>query len=352
MLLKNFKHFLLRKPTKTKQQSAAPVIIPSVQLRDEATGDEFVEKDPTGRYLRCSEILGRGGSKIVYKGFDQILGIEVAWNQVTIKPDKLDTLFSEVNLLQSLKHENIMKIFHYWVDDENKNLNLITELFTSGSLRNYCINKHKNIGIQAIKNWARQILTGLHYLHTHSPRIIHRDIKCDNLLVNGSNGEVKIGDFGIAIMMDQDQSSVPSVVRGTPEFMAPEIYEEGGEFNELVDIYAFGMCMLEMCTLEYPYSECTNMAQIRKKVTSGIKPECLAKVKDPQVREFIEKCLVPASERLSAMELLKDPFLATPEDALFQRANINKPLLSHREYNKGVDSDTCSSGSKIGRAHV
>lgn len=53
---------------------------------------------------------------------------------------------------------------------------------------------------------------------------------------------------------------------GTPEFMAPELYEE--EYNELVDIYSFGMCMLELVTFEYPYSECKNPAQIFKKVTS------------------------------------------------------------------------------------
>lgn len=53
---------------------------------------------------------------------------------------------------------------------------------------------------------------------------------------------------------------------GTPEFMAPELYEE--EYNELVDIYAFGMCLLELVTVEYPYFECANAAQIYKKVTS------------------------------------------------------------------------------------
>ena len=53
---------------------------------------------------------------------------------------------------------------------------------------------------------------------------------------------------------------------GTPEFMAPEVYAEA--YNELVDIYSFGMCMLEMITFEYPYSECTHPAQIYKKVIS------------------------------------------------------------------------------------
>lgn len=53
---------------------------------------------------------------------------------------------------------------------------------------------------------------------------------------------------------------------GTPEFMAPEMYEE--KYDEAVDVYAFGMCILEMATSEYPYSECQNAAQIYRKVTS------------------------------------------------------------------------------------
>lgn len=56
------------------------------------------------------------------------------------------------------------------------------------------------------------------------------------------------------------------LVPGTPEFMAPEMYEE--HYDEAVDVYAFGMCMLEMATSEYPYSECQNAAQIYRKVTS------------------------------------------------------------------------------------
>uniref|UniRef100_A0A5K1BAM3 non-specific serine/threonine protein kinase n=1 Tax=Nymphaea colorata TaxID=210225 RepID=A0A5K1BAM3_9MAGN len=61
-------------------------------------------------------------------------------------------------------------------------------------------------------------------------------------------------------------------------------------------------------TFEYPYSECRNPAQIYKKVSSGIKSAVLGKVKDPYVKMLIEKCLVRASERPSARELLKDPF--------------------------------------------
>ncbi|PIN00066.1 Non-specific serine/threonine protein kinase [Handroanthus impetiginosus] len=110
------------------------------------------------------------------------------------------------------------------------------------------------------------------------------------------------------------QQPIAKSVIGTPEFMAPELYDE--EYNELVDIYSFGMCMLEMFTCEYPYSECKNQAQIYKKVTSGIKPAAFEKVKDPEVKRFIEMCLLPASQRLSAAELLKVPFLLSeyPKD--------------------------------------
>lgn len=54
-----------------------------------------------------------------------------------------------------------------------------------------------------MKNWARQILRGLLYLHSHDPPIIHRDLKCDNIFVNGNNGEVKIGDLGLATILRQ-----------------------------------------------------------------------------------------------------------------------------------------------------
>ncbi|PKA58252.1 putative serine/threonine-protein kinase WNK1 [Apostasia shenzhenica] len=104
---------------------------------------------------------------------------------------------------------------------------------------------------------------------------------------------------------------------GTPEFMAPEVYE--GAYNELVDIYSFGMCVLEMVTLEYPYSECTHPAQIYKKVISGTKPNAFYKVQDPEVRDFIEKCIARAAGRLSARELINDPFLRSDEQSLSTR---------------------------------
>ncbi|KAK4781957.1 hypothetical protein SAY86_016059 [Trapa natans] len=281
----------------------------------EEPDDEFVEIDPTSRYGRYKEVLGRGAFKKVYRAFDVLEGIEVAWNQVKVSDflrnsEDLERLYSEVHLLKALKHKNIIKFYNSWIDTKQKNINFITEIFTSGTLRQYR-KKHTHVDVRALKKWARQILEGLLYLHSHNPPIIHRDLKCDNIFVNGNQGEVKIGDLGLAAILNQ-ATSAHSVI-GTPEFMAPELYEE--EYNELVDIYAFGMCLLELVTFEYPYVECANAAQIYKKVTSGIKPASLEKVSDPRVRAFIEKCITNVSDRLSAKELLMDPFLQSDEES-------------------------------------
>ncbi|KAI4350043.1 hypothetical protein L6164_010570 [Bauhinia variegata] len=269
---------------------------------------EFVEVDPTGRYGRYNEILGKGASKTVYRAFDEYQGIEVAWNQVKVydflqSPEDLERLYCEIHLLKTLKHKNIMKFYTSWVDTANRNINFVTEMFTSGTLRQYRL-KHRRVNIRAVKHWCRQILRGLLYLHSHDPPVIHRDLKCDNIFINGNQGEVKIGDLGLAAIL---RKSHAAHCVGTPEFMAPEVYEEA--YNELVDIYSFGMCVLEMVTFEYPYSECTHPAQIYKKVISGKKPDALYKVSDPEVRQFVEKCLATVSLRLSARELLEDPFL-------------------------------------------
>nr|XP_011468629.1 PREDICTED: serine/threonine-protein kinase WNK8-like [Fragaria vesca subsp. vesca] len=268
---------------------------------DASDYDEFVEQDPTGRYYRYDDVLGKGAFKTVYKAFDEDEGIEVAWSKVKPADDaELHRLFSEIDLLKSLKHDNIIKIFSWWVSEDDgkgkkkKTVNMITELFTSGSLKQYR-KKHTNVEVKAIKKWARQILKGLSYLHSHDPPIVHRDLKCDNVFINGFNGEVKIGDFGFALVM-HGQGSTEHEVIGTPEFIAPEMYEEN--YNELVDIYSFGS----------------------------------------QVKQFIEKCLVPASRRLSAIELLDDPFLAADDSKVPRSFPMDIDTASDRVSSKSSSS--------------
>lgn len=276
--------------------------------------EPFVEVDPTRRYGRYAELLGIGAVKKVYRAFDQEEGIEVAWNQVKLKQfdgDKvmIDRLFCEVRLLRSLKNKNIIALYSVWEDKQHNTLNFITEVCTSGNLREYR-KKHKHVSLRALKKWSKQILKGLEYLHTHEPCIIHRDLNSSNLFVNGNIGQVKIGDLGLAAIVGR--SHIAHSILGTPEFMAPELYEE--DYNELVDIYSFGMCLIEMVTMEIPYSECNNVARIYRKVTSGLRPAALDKVKDLEVKAFIEKCLAPPEERPSATVLLTDPFFKGIDD--------------------------------------
>eukprot|EP00062_Callorhinchus_milii_P011991 gi/632958560/ref/XP_007895106.1/ PREDICTED: serine/threonine-protein kinase WNK4 [Callorhinchus milii] len=157
---------------------------------------------------------------------------------------------------------------------------------------------------KVLQRWSRQILKGLHFLHTRSPPIIHRDLKCDNIFITGPTGSVKIGDLGLATL--KSASFAKSVI-GTPEFMAPEMYEE--KYDEAVDVYAFGMCLLEMATSEYPYSECQNAAQIYRKVTSGVKPSSFHKVNVPELKEIIEGCIRQNNDkRYTIQELLDHAF--------------------------------------------
>ncbi|KAJ1273804.1 hypothetical protein BS78_05G012700 [Paspalum vaginatum] len=273
-------------------------------------GNGYVETDPTGRYGRFDELLGKGAMKSVYRGFDEERGVEVAWNQASLadvlrSPDAVQRMYSEVQLLRTLRHDAIIGFHASWVDVPRRTFNFITELFSSGTLRSYRL-RYPRVSLRAVRSWARQILRGLAYLHAHDPPVIHRDLKCDNVFVNGHRGQVKIGDLGLAAVLRGAGQAAHSVI-GTPEFMAPEMYDE--EYDERVDVYALGMCVLEMVTVEYPYSECSNPAQIYKKVTARKLPDAFYRVEDDDARRFIGRCLVAASGRPSAAELLLDPFL-------------------------------------------
>lgn len=115
---------------------------------------------------------------------------------------------------------------------------------------------------------------------------------------------MKIGDLGMAAIVGKNH--LAHSILGTPEYMAPELYEE--DYTEMVDIYSFGMCLLEMATNEIPYSECDSIAKIYKKVTTGVKPQAMTKVMDPELKAFIDRCIAQPRARPAASDLLKDPF--------------------------------------------
>ncbi|OAD06051.1 hypothetical protein MUCCIDRAFT_117701, partial [Mucor lusitanicus CBS 277.49] len=307
---------------------------PPSEINDQSSShdsEKVVEVSPNERYVKLNTLLGKGAYKVVYKAIDREEGYEVAWNtmQSMQSPNNKD-LEHEIQILKSVRHPNIIAFHDAWYG-ENEFV-FITELMTSGTLREYIRKLAPLPNLKIIKRWSRQILKGLAYLHGHNPPIIHRDIKCDNIFINGAHGEVKIGDMGTAEM----KLGKKYTVIGTPEFMAPEMYEEQG-YNEKVDIYAFGMCLLEMATGEYPYGECKNAAQIYKKVSAGIKPACLLKVQNPEVLNVIENCLSNEDERMSAQEILEHSFLAVEPDVVLLAADPDNVHLTLQVVFKGMD---------------
>ncbi|KAJ3372162.1 Serine/threonine-protein kinase wnk4 [Kappamyces sp. JEL0680] len=289
--------------------------------------------------------LGKGAYKEVFKAFDQEEGVEVAWNQIrvtTLNSPDITRIHREIQILQSLRNENIINLLYSWrapsTTHDKDDIFFITEFMSSGSLKGYIKKTKGMIKPKIIRNWCKQILNGLHYLHSRDHPIIHRDLKCENIFINGNNGQAKIGDLGLAVVKATQHLSS---VLGTPQFMAPELYDE--KYDEKVDIYAFGMVVLEIATKEYPYGECTNQAQIYRKVSSGIKPAALSQVVDPEIRAFIDLCIEhDPLKRPSAAELLEHPFFTS---SLLYPATGDAQHLGSSASNSVVDVDSVGGSS-------
>ncbi|XP_077355164.1 serine/threonine-protein kinase WNK1 isoform X11 [Festucalex cinctus] len=274
-----------------------------VQDDIEEAETKAVGTSPDGRFLKFDIEIGRGSFKTVYKGLDTETTVEVAWCELQdrkLSKSERQRFKEEAGMLKGLQHPNIVRFYDSWEGPckGKKCIVLVTELMTSGTLKTY-LKRFKVMKIKVLRSWCRQILKGLHFLHTRAPPIIHRDLKCDNIFITGPTGSVKIGDLGLATLK---RASFAKSVIGTPEFMAPEMYEE--KYDESVDVYAFGMCMLEMATSEYPYSECQNAAQIYRRVTSGVKPGSFDKVAIPEVKEIIEGCIRTNKDERYAIKIL------------------------------------------------
>uniref|UniRef100_A0A8B9Q6X7 non-specific serine/threonine protein kinase n=1 Tax=Apteryx owenii TaxID=8824 RepID=A0A8B9Q6X7_APTOW len=299
-------------PTSTAGSASAA----SREFEERRTQQEDIEEletkavgiSPDGRFLKFDIEIGRGSFKTVYKGLDTETTVEVAWCELQdrkLSKSERQRFKEEAGMLKGLQHPNIVRFYDSWESTVKgkKCIVLVTELMTSGTLKTY-LKRFKVMKIKVLRSWCRQILKGLQFLHTRTPPIIHRDLKCDNIFITGPTGSVKIGDLGLATLK---RASFAKSVIGTPEFMAPEMYEE--KYDESVDVYAFGMCMLEMATSEYPYSECQNAAQIYRRVTSGVKPASFDKVAIPEVKEIIEGCIRQnKGERYAIKDLLNHAF--------------------------------------------
>nr|XP_023914600.1 cysteine-rich receptor-like protein kinase 3 isoform X2 [Quercus suber] len=196
-------------------------------------------------YFHNSNKLGQGGSGSVYKG---ILpdGKVVAIKRLFFKnPQWVDDFFNEVNLISGINHKNLVKQLGCSITGPESLL--VYEYVPNQSLHDHFSVKENlrllrwDVRFKIILGTAE----GLAYLHEESNlRIIHRDIKLSNILLDG-DFEPKIADFGLARLFPGDKTHISTEIAGTLGYLAPE-YMVHGKLTEKADVYSFGILVLEV----------------------------------------------------------------------------------------------------------
>ena len=284
----------------------------------------FINSDITAfdKYMRTNEKLGEGISKHVYVGFDIIYGKKIAWGSIKIPMDEFGRkeIINEIEIMKKISGKNkyIIKLIDVFYNEFNAELISITEYANTGSLHDY-ITTYGQLHETTTKIWGKQILKGLVFLHNNN--IIHRDLKPKNIFIN--DGKIIIGDFGSS----KETKDKTTTFVGTLIFMAPEFYSQ--EYDNKIDIWAFGLCLIQMITGEIPYWEYINVvmfisAQVKK-------PESLKKVKQVILKKIIKLCLNkspikrPTSNHLITLEFFNDIVTERINDIDIQE--IKKQLL-------------------------
>ncbi|VDL93924.1 unnamed protein product [Schistocephalus solidus] len=298
---------------KEREKKKEEEMLKKYQAEQEAK-QKAAAKSKCGRWIKHNIKIGEGGYKFVYRGYDCVEARNVAWCE--FKPEHVDTkekrqaMYRETEIMLKMNHPHIVRcfdVFREWTNEESpdhpleeKGIVIIQELMGEGTL--------KRLPSKMCLSSFYSILDALRYMHHKlEPPILHRDLKADNCFLYGASDEeylnVKVGDFGLATHVG---NSGRKTMLGTLGFMAPEIFDE--KYDEKVDIYAFGMLMLEVMTNRTPYDECDTMIQVAAKTMSGHGPDLMQKICNPTVRMVISACIHPlACFRPTAEELYFHP---------------------------------------------
>ncbi|KHN26046.1 Mitogen-activated protein kinase kinase kinase 1 [Glycine soja] len=279
------------------------------------TGPRSNSISPNGRIKRVitagnwqkGDLLGRGSFGSVYEGISED-GFFFAVKEVSLLDQgnqgrqSVYQLEQEIALLSQFEHENIVQYIGTEMDASN--LYIFIELVTKGSLRN--LYQRYNLRDSQVSAYTRQILHGLKYLHERN--IVHRDIKCANILVD-ANGSVKLADFGLA--KATKLNDVKSC-KGTAFWMAPEVVKgKSRGYGLPADIWSLGCTVLEMLTGEFPYSHLECM-QALLRIGRG-EPPPVPDSLSRDAQDFIMQCLkVNPDERPGAAQLLNHTFVQRP----------------------------------------
>ncbi|KAN0033564.1 hypothetical protein ACTFIV_000025 [Dictyostelium citrinum] len=215
--------------------------------------------------------LGKGSFGVVSKIKRKEDGRILVWKEIcyeNMQEKEKQLLVNEVNILQKLKHQNIVRYYDRIIDKPSSRLYIIMEHCSGGDLSQLikkCRNERTYMDEEVIWRTLLQILSALQEIHNRKDGVIlHRDIKPGNLFLD-ENKNIKLGDFGLAKILNESLYAHTFV--GTPYYMSPEQIH-GLKYNERSDVWSVGCLIYEMATLSPPF-EATNQAQLTSKIQVG-----------------------------------------------------------------------------------
>lgn len=233
--------------------------------------------------------LGEGGTAKVYLAYDQIEERNVSLKilkKENIDDRKVKKFKKEAETLALLDDENIVKIYDVGQDD---NLHYIAAEYIDGmTLKDY-IRTCSPIPVEEIVKLSQQILHGVK--HAHERGVVHKDLKTQNILLD-EHKNVKITDFGIADIMDEDVTRTQSLM-GTPQYIAPEILNRES-LTAQSDLYSVGIVMYEMCVMQVPFVG-EKAAYIMIKQMSQPLPSIIAQRAD--IPQSLENVIIKATAK-------------------------------------------------------
>ncbi|WP_436870771.1 Stk1 family PASTA domain-containing Ser/Thr kinase [Mammaliicoccus sciuri] len=243
-----------------------------------------------GRY-EFVKYLGGGGMSNVYLAKDKILNRDVAVKVINIPPYEkekaVERFEREVQNTTILSHSNVVNVLD--VEEDDNCYYLVMEYIEGPTLKEYLCKEGKLSADEAVE-MTLQILKGIAHAHHH--RIIHRDIKPQNILMT-KNGTLKILDFGIARALSETALTETNHVMGSVQYLSPE-QAKGQSTDESSDIYSIGIVLYELLTGHPPFNGETPVSVAIKHIQEELPS---IRKERPSIPQSIENVIMKATRK-------------------------------------------------------